>query len=240
MPTPLLTEGAPSSWVPQHHRRYPPPCGNSPRRPRCLSPARTSRPARLWLSRASPPIIGTVASASPAGSRPTSSATATVSCSTNPPTSALRRSASSQPSSHPRAGRAARPLHQLLPQGAHQHYPRATTTRKAGTTSISSAGWATPCRLRSTSSAATLSSQPSLPRPGALSDLAARAGRYGTQRFLSFFLKSPMHDYTIDEVPVNHLFQQYVMLKNAIREMGGYKGRRTNRLNKSTSYTQTL
>ena len=56
-----------------------------------------------------------------------------------------------------------------------------------------------------------------------LSDLAARAGRYGTQRFLSFFLKSPMHDYTKDEVPVNHLFQQYVMLKNAIREMGGYQ-----------------
>ncbi len=55
-----------------------------------------------------------------------------------------------------------------------------------------------------------------------LSDLAARAGRYGIQRFLSFFLKSPMHDYTKDEVPVNHLFQQYVMLKNAIREMGGY------------------
>ncbi len=56
-----------------------------------------------------------------------------------------------------------------------------------------------------------------------LSDLAARAGRYGIQRFLSFFLKSPMHDYTQDEVPVNHLFQQYVMLKNAIREMGGYE-----------------
>lgn len=56
-----------------------------------------------------------------------------------------------------------------------------------------------------------------------LSDLAARAGHYGIQRFLSFFLKSPMHDYTCDEVPVNHLFQQYVMLKNAIREMGGYK-----------------
>ena len=55
-----------------------------------------------------------------------------------------------------------------------------------------------------------------------LSDLAARDGRYGIQRFLSFFLKSPMHDYTKDEVPVNHLFQQYVMLKNAIREMGGY------------------
>lgn len=56
-----------------------------------------------------------------------------------------------------------------------------------------------------------------------LSDLAARAGRYGIQRFLSFFLKSPMHDYTEGEVPVNHLFQQYVMLKNAIREMGGYE-----------------
>jgi myo-inositol-1-phosphate synthase len=56
-----------------------------------------------------------------------------------------------------------------------------------------------------------------------LIDLAHRAGRYGTQRFLSFFLKSPMHDYTKDEIPVNHLFQQYVMLKNAIREMGGYE-----------------
>ena len=56
-----------------------------------------------------------------------------------------------------------------------------------------------------------------------LIDLAHRAGRYGTQRFLSFFLKSPMHDYTKDEIPVNHLFQQYVMLKNAVREMGGYE-----------------
>ncbi|MBQ2269885.1 MAG: inositol-3-phosphate synthase, partial [Bacteroidaceae bacterium] len=54
-----------------------------------------------------------------------------------------------------------------------------------------------------------------------LSDAAARDGRWGIQRFLGFFLKSPMHDYTKDEVPVNHLFQQYVMLKNAIREMGG-------------------
>ena len=56
-----------------------------------------------------------------------------------------------------------------------------------------------------------------------LSDLAARAGRYGTQRFLSFFLKSPMHDYTRGEEPVNHLYQQYTLLKNAIREMGGYE-----------------
>ncbi len=56
-----------------------------------------------------------------------------------------------------------------------------------------------------------------------LSDLAARAGKHGIQRFLSFFLKSPMHDYTKGEVPVNHLFKQYTMLKNAIREMGGYE-----------------
>ena len=56
-----------------------------------------------------------------------------------------------------------------------------------------------------------------------LSDLAARAGRYGTQRFLSFFLKSPMHDYTKGEEAVNHLYRQHTMLKNAIREMGGYE-----------------
>ena len=56
-----------------------------------------------------------------------------------------------------------------------------------------------------------------------LSDLAARAGRYGTQRFLSFFMKSPMHDYTCGEEAVNNLFEQYTMLKNAIREIGGYE-----------------
>ena len=39
-----------------------------------------------------------------------------------------------------------------------------------------------------------------------LSDLAARAGRFGIQRFL-----------------LNNLYQQYTMLKNAIREMGGYE-----------------
>ena len=56
-----------------------------------------------------------------------------------------------------------------------------------------------------------------------LIDLARRAGRYGTQRFLSFFLKSPMHDYTVGEEAVNNLYQQYTMLKNAVREMGGYE-----------------
>ena len=56
-----------------------------------------------------------------------------------------------------------------------------------------------------------------------LSDLAARAGRYGIQRFLSIFLKSPMHDFIRGEEAVNNLFEQYTMLKNAIREMGGYE-----------------
>ena len=56
-----------------------------------------------------------------------------------------------------------------------------------------------------------------------LSDLAARAGLYGTQRWLSFFLKSPMHDYTSGEEAVNNLYQQHTMLRNAIREMGGYE-----------------
>lgn len=56
-----------------------------------------------------------------------------------------------------------------------------------------------------------------------LIDLAQRAGYYGTQRFLSFFLKSPMHDYTQGEEAVNHLYRQHTILKNAIREMGGYE-----------------
>ena len=55
-----------------------------------------------------------------------------------------------------------------------------------------------------------------------LMDLAMRKGRWGIQRFLSFYLKTPMHDYTQGEKPVNHLYKQHVMLKNAIREMGGY------------------
>lgn len=52
-------------------------------------------------------------------------------------------------------------------------------------------------------------------------DLALRAGKSGIQTWLSFYLKSPMHDDS--HCPVNDLFQQYTMLKNAIREMGGYE-----------------
>lgn len=54
-----------------------------------------------------------------------------------------------------------------------------------------------------------------------LSDLAARAERYGIQTWLSFYLKSPMHDF--EHQPIHDLFVQYAMLKNAIREMGGYE-----------------
>ena len=56
-----------------------------------------------------------------------------------------------------------------------------------------------------------------------LSDLAARANLYGIQRFLSFYLKSPMHDYTKGEQPVNNLYQQYTILKNQLRLLGGYQ-----------------
>lgn len=54
-------------------------------------------------------------------------------------------------------------------------------------------------------------------------DLAARRGMYGTQRWLSFFFKSPMHDYTKDEEPVNDLFVQWGNLKNTLRDMIGEK-----------------
>ena len=54
-------------------------------------------------------------------------------------------------------------------------------------------------------------------------DLALRAGLKGTQRWLSFFLKSPMHDYTKNEEPIHDLFQQYTIFKNKVRELGGYE-----------------
>ena len=54
-----------------------------------------------------------------------------------------------------------------------------------------------------------------------LGDLAKRAGMSGIQTWLSFYLKSPMHD--LEHEPIHDLFEQYAMLKNAIREMGGYE-----------------
>lgn len=54
-----------------------------------------------------------------------------------------------------------------------------------------------------------------------LADLALRANKSGIQTWLSFYLKSPMHD--DEHLPVHDLFQQYTILKNALREMGGYE-----------------
>jgi len=53
------------------------------------------------------------------------------------------------------------------------------------------------------------------------SDLAKRAGRGGIQDWLSFYLKSPMHDF--EHKPVHDLFEQFAILKNNLREMGGYE-----------------
>ncbi len=52
-------------------------------------------------------------------------------------------------------------------------------------------------------------------------DLAVRQGMYGTQHWLSFFFKSPMHGE--DETPVNDLFVQWGNLKNTLRDMIGEK-----------------
>lgn len=53
------------------------------------------------------------------------------------------------------------------------------------------------------------------------SDLAARAGKGGIQTWLSFYLKSPMHK--PNEKPIHDLFEQFAMLKNELRLMGGYE-----------------
>ena len=54
-------------------------------------------------------------------------------------------------------------------------------------------------------------------------DLALRAGWSGIQTWMSFYLKSPMHNYVEKEDPIHDLFQQYILLKNAIRTMGGFE-----------------
>ncbi len=46
-------------------------------------------------------------------------------------------------------------------------------------------------------------------------DLAQRAGMYGIQEWLSFYWKSPMHDF--DKEPVHDLFVQLMKLKNTLR-----------------------
>ena len=50
-------------------------------------------------------------------------------------------------------------------------------------------------------------------------DLAARCGFSGIQSWLSFYFKSPMHDF--ETVPEHDLFIQYVKLKNTLRKIIG-------------------
>ncbi len=50
-------------------------------------------------------------------------------------------------------------------------------------------------------------------------DLAARCGFSGIQTWLSFYFKSPMHDF--NTVPEHDLFIQYVKLKNTLRKIIG-------------------
>ena len=105
------------------------------------------------------PIIGTVASACQDGSLQTSSVTATVLCSTSLQTSTLRKSANCLLWSQSSCLRISRiSTKTTTTKCASTTIHRATTTRKDGTTSTSSDGWATQCRSKSTSSAATLSS----------------------------------------------------------------------------------
>ena len=53
------------------------------------------------------------------------------------------------------------------------------------------------------------------------SDIALRAGLTGIQEWLSFYCKAPMHKDM--EKPVHDLFKQFAMLKNKVRELGGYE-----------------
>ena len=52
-----------------------------------------------------------------------------------------------------------------------------------------------------------------------LADLAKRCGFSGTQRWLSFYFKSPMH--APDETPVHSLFEQDAMLRDKLRQIIG-------------------
>ena len=111
-----------------------------------------------------------------AGTRRTSSATATARCSTIPRASRRRRSRSSacsSTSSSPSATPSSTAT--STTRCASTTTRRAATTRRAGTTSTSSAGSATRCRSRSTSSAATRSS-PRRSRSTSCSSSTSRSG----------------------------------------------------------------
>ena len=121
------------------------------------------------LNRASLLSSVLVASVLTAGSRPTSSVTATVSYLTNPlnfRTKEVSKLSTLEsilvPEAQPdlygvNCGGEGNDHNGYYHKVRINYYPRATITKRAGTTSTSSAGWAIPCRSRSTSSAATLS-----------------------------------------------------------------------------------
>lgn len=103
------------------------------------------------------PIIGTRCLGLSVGSQPTFLATATALCSTNLPTSTPRRCRSfrrsraySRPTSSPTFTAT------ITTRCASTIIRPATITKRVGTTSTSLAGWATPCKSRLTSFAATL------------------------------------------------------------------------------------
>ena len=141
---------------------------------------------------------------------------------------------------HPAAEDLPRALRQhLSTRSASSITRRAATRRRAGTTSISSAGSATRCRSRSTSSAATRSSRRRIVLDLALfMDLAQRAGFSGIQEWLSFYFKSPMTAPGL--YPEHDLFIQSMKLKNTLRWMMGeelitHLGQRVLRLNSCSS-----
>jgi myo-inositol-1-phosphate synthase len=53
-----------------------------------------------------------------------------------------------------------------------------------------------------------------------LTDLAQRAGLSGMQTWLGFYFKSPMQE--SGQLPVHDIFEQYVVLKQVLRELGGF------------------
>ena len=69
------------------------------------------------------------------------------------------------------------------------------------------------------------------------SDLALRAGMYGTQTWLSFFCKSPMHDN--EHEPVHVLFKQWRMVKKNYKRNGRRKRSKLSGLKKQTPTLRT-
>ena len=100
------------------------------------------------------------------------------------------------------------------------YYRRAVTTKRAGTTSISSAGSATRCRSRSTFSVVTsILAAPIVLDLALFMDLAQRAGMAGIQEWLSFYFKTPMTAPSL--YPEHDLFIQLMKLKNTLRYLRG-------------------